>query len=231
MIFCIFECFQVWAVLKPGFLALLEDPFSGKLLDIMVFDTLGLQSTKESSEQLRLAEQVKEQNPLRFGFKITSGDRTVTLRTTSSRKVKEWVKAVDEAGCYSPHRFGSFAPPRGLTSDGSQAQWFVDGHTAFEAIAFAIQNATSEVPFLYPNLHLRIVLNILVLNLKFHLQIFMTGWWLCPELYLKRPFEDHPSLRLDALLETKAKQGVKVCLISLHLRIRFVLLYKQELKI
>ncbi|VVA96594.1 unnamed protein product [Arabis nemorensis] len=182
---------KVWAVLKPGFLALLEDPFSGKLLDIMVFDLSRFQDAKECSEQPRLAEQVKERNPLRYGFNVTSGDRTVRLRTTSCGKVKEWVKAVGEAGCYSPHRFGSFAPPRGLTSDGSQAQWFVDGHTAFEAIAFAIQNATSE--------------------------IFMTGWWLCPELYLKRPFEDHLSLRLDALLETKAKQGVKI----------YILLYKE----
>ncbi|XP_010464093.1 PREDICTED: phospholipase D zeta 2-like [Camelina sativa] len=182
---------KVWAVLKPGFLALLEDPFSGKLLDIMVFDSSLFQDSKEFSEQQHLAEQVKEHNPLRYGFKVTSGDRTVRVRTTSSGKVKEWVKAVKEAGCNSPHRFGSFAPPRGLTSDGSQAQWFVDGHTAFEAIAFAIQNATSE--------------------------IFITGWWLCPELYLKRPFQDHPSLRLDALLETKAKQGVKI----------YILMYKE----
>ncbi|CAN8260345.1 unnamed protein product [Cochlearia groenlandica] len=184
---------KVWAVLKPGFLALLEDPFSRKLLDIMVFDSLGYhyQDTKECTEQPRLAEHVKERNPLRYGFKVTSGDRTVRVRTTSSGKVKEWVKAVDEAGCYSPHRFGSFAPPRGLTSDGSQAQWFVDGHTAFEAIAFAIQNATSE--------------------------IFMTGWWLCPELYLKRPFQDNASMRLDALLESKAKQGVKI----------YILMYKE----
>ncbi|KAK9135062.1 hypothetical protein Syun_014392 [Stephania yunnanensis] len=29
---------EVWAVLKPGFLALLEDPFDTKLLDIIVFD-------------------------------------------------------------------------------------------------------------------------------------------------------------------------------------------------
>ncbi|KAK9107443.1 hypothetical protein Syun_023454 [Stephania yunnanensis] len=31
---------KVWAVLKPGFLALLEDPFDTKLLDIIVFDVL-----------------------------------------------------------------------------------------------------------------------------------------------------------------------------------------------
>ncbi|KAK9087092.1 hypothetical protein Syun_029486 [Stephania yunnanensis] len=31
---------MVWAVLKPGFLAFLEDPFDTKLLDIIVFDRL-----------------------------------------------------------------------------------------------------------------------------------------------------------------------------------------------
>lgn len=48
-------------------------------------------------------------------------------------------------GWCCPHRFGSFAPTRGLTVDGSQAQWFVDGEAAFEAIASAIQDAKSEV--------------------------------------------------------------------------------------
>lgn len=42
------------------------------------------------------------------------------------------------------------------------------------------------------------------------LQIFICGWWLCPELYLRRPFDAHASSRLDASLEMKAKQGVQV---------------------
>ncbi|RZC53911.1 hypothetical protein C5167_012758 [Papaver somniferum] len=36
-----------------------------------------------------------------------------------------------EGGCH-PHRFGSFAPSRGLIEDESQAQWFVDGQAAFQ---------------------------------------------------------------------------------------------------
>lgn len=73
------------------------------------------------------------------------------MRTISSAKVKTWVTAINEAGLRplegwcSPHRFGSFAPIRGLTGDGSQAQWFVDGQEAFEAIASSIQDAKSEV--------------------------------------------------------------------------------------
>lgn len=42
------------------------------------------------------------------------------------------------------------------------------------------------------------------------MQIFICGWWVCPELYLRRPFHSHASSRVDALLEAKAKQGVQV---------------------
>lgn len=71
----------------------------------------------------------------------------------SRSKVKDWVAAINDAGlrppegwCH-PHRYGSFAPPRGLIEDGSQAQWFIDGRAAFEAIASAIEAAKSEVCF------------------------------------------------------------------------------------
>ncbi|KAJ0079809.1 hypothetical protein Patl1_22330 [Pistacia atlantica] len=167
---CCFGCsntwHKVWAVLKPG---------SG----------------------VYLAKQIKESNPLCYAFKVSCGNRTVDLRTTSNGKVKEWIGAINDAGlrphegwCH-PHRFGSFAPPRGLTEDGSQAQWFIDGQAAFEAIASAIEDAKSE--------------------------IFITGWWLCPELYMRRPFHKHSSSRLDALIEAKAKQGVQI----------YILLYKE----
>lgn len=73
------------------------------------------------------------------------------LQTASSIKLKEWINAINDAGlgpndgwCH-PHRFGSFTPPRGLTEDGSQAQWFIDGQAAFESIASSIEAAKSEV--------------------------------------------------------------------------------------
>ncbi|CAI8603501.1 unnamed protein product [Vicia faba] len=187
---------DVWAVLKPGFLALLDDPFNNKPLDIIMFDVLP-SSPGKGETKIYLAEPIKERNPLRYTFKVTSGNRSICLRTISSAKVQTWVTAINEAGLRPmeggccPHRFGSFAPIRGLTVDGSQAQWFVDGEAAFEAIASSIQDAKSE--------------------------IFITGWWLCPELYLRRPFDSFPTCRLDSLLEEKAKQGVQI----------YVLLYKE----
>jgi phospholipase D1/2 len=42
------------------------------------------------------------------------------------------------------------------------------------------------------------------------MQIFICGWWLCPELYMRRPFHTHASSKLDSLLEAKAREGVQV---------------------
>uniref|UniRef100_A0A0D9V062 Phospholipase n=1 Tax=Leersia perrieri TaxID=77586 RepID=A0A0D9V062_9ORYZ len=185
--FCNSSWQKVWAVLKPGFLALLQDPFDPKLLDIVIFDVSPHMDRNEEG-QIALAREIKERNPLHFTFEVSSGGRTIKLRTKSSAKVKDWVSAVNTArrppeGWSHANRFGSFAPPRGLTEDGSVVQWFIDGQAAFNAIASSIEEAKSE--------------------------IFITDWWLCPELYLRRPFCYSESSRLDILLESRAKQGVQ----------------------
>ncbi|KAF5752177.1 Phospholipase D P1 ZETA 1 isoform 1 [Tripterygium wilfordii] len=187
---------KVWAVLKPGFLALLGDPFDTKPLDIIVFDVLPASDGNDEG-RVSLAVEIKEHNPLRHSFKVTCGNRSINLRAKTNAKVKDWVASINDAGlrppegwCH-PHRFGSFAPLRGLTEDGSQAQWFIDGRAAFEAISSSIEDAKSEV--------------------------FICGWWLCPELYLRRPFHANAASRLDALLEAKAKQGVQI----------YILIYKE----
>lgn len=59
----------MWAVLKPGFLALLEDPFDSKLLDIIVFDVLPPSDGNEEG-RVSLATEIKERNPLRYGFMV-----------------------------------------------------------------------------------------------------------------------------------------------------------------
>ena len=48
-------------------------------------------------------------------------------------------------------------------------------------------------------------------------EIFITDWWLCPEIYLKRPAQNRLDYRLDELLIKKAKEGVKI----------YVLLFKE----
>ncbi|VDN02247.1 unnamed protein product [Thelazia callipaeda] len=48
-------------------------------------------------------------------------------------------------------------------------------------------------------------------------EIFIAGWWLSPEIFMKRPPVEGNRWRLDEILKRKAEQGVKV----------FVLLYKE----
>ena len=57
-------------MLKPGFFALMEDPFGTNLLDIIVFDVLPA-SSKDGEDQVHLAEEIKERNPLRYTFKVS----------------------------------------------------------------------------------------------------------------------------------------------------------------
>lgn len=59
----------MWAVLKPGFLALLAHPFDKQPLDIIVFDVLP-GSDANGDGRLSLAIEMKERNPLRHSFKV-----------------------------------------------------------------------------------------------------------------------------------------------------------------
>ena len=52
-------------------------------------------------------------------------------------------------------------------------------------------------------------------------EIYITDWWMCPELFLKRPTDDL-QYRLDKILLKKAKEGVKVY-ISLFKEVEFVI--------
>lgn len=61
---------QVWAVLKPGFLALLDDPFDTELLDIIIFNAPPPSNGNGQCENY-LASQIKERNPLRYTFWVS----------------------------------------------------------------------------------------------------------------------------------------------------------------
>ena len=73
----------------------------------------------------------------------------------------------------APNPFNSFAPKR----QQQYAQWFVNGQSYMAAVAKGILAAKEE--------------------------IFITDWWLSPEILLVRPCEDG-SMRLDNLLGKRA---------------------------
>ncbi|CAH1104900.1 unnamed protein product [Psylliodes chrysocephalus] len=127
------------------------------------------------------------------GFQIQTLSRQITFKCWTRRKSKEWSESLKEVAStfarefVQYNRFHSFAPIRNNIT----ASWFVDGSSYMSAVADAIENAKEEV--------------------------FITDWWLSPEIYLKRPAIVGDYWQLNKVLERKANSGVKV----------YVLLYKE----
>lgn len=63
-------------------------------------------------------------------------------------------------------------------------KWYVDGRDYFWAVSVALEQAKES--------------------------IYITDWWLSPELFLRRPPYYAQEYRLDKLLKKKAEEGVKI---------------------
>uniref|UniRef100_A0A672R4I0 phospholipase D n=1 Tax=Sinocyclocheilus grahami TaxID=75366 RepID=A0A672R4I0_SINGR len=116
--------------------------------------------------------------------------RKLVIKCSSYRQAQWWsheIRSLSERCDFlQTHRFEGFAPPRPDTL----TKWYVNGNGYFSDVADALEQAKEE--------------------------IFITDWWLSPEVFLKRPATG-TYWRLDKILRRKAEQGVKVC----------VLLYKE----
>lgn len=77
-------------------------------------------------------------------------------------------------GFIGENRFLSFAPIR----SSCDASWFVDGSSYMSTVADAMEAA--------------------------HDEIYISDWWLSPEIYMKRPIVEGERWRLDKILQRKA---------------------------
>ncbi|OTF74092.1 phospholipase D1-like protein [Euroglyphus maynei] len=127
-----------------------------------------------------------------FGIRIRNMSRQLVMKCFTAKRAKELADYLNEySRIYAKefvqrNRFGSFVPVR----KSIHSQWFVDGCAYFEAVSQAMEMAKEE--------------------------IFITDWWLSPEIYLQRPSLGF-DWRLDHLLLKKARTGVRI----------FILLYKE----
>uniref|UniRef100_A0A8C3B000 Phospholipase n=1 Tax=Cyclopterus lumpus TaxID=8103 RepID=A0A8C3B000_CYCLU len=126
----------------------------------------------------------------RYGVCFENFTRSLIIRCSSYRQTHWWSHEINRLAETSDflkvQRFEGFAPPR----ENTLTKWYVNGRAYFADLADALEQAKEE--------------------------IFITDWWLSPEVFLKRPATDN-YWRLDEILKRKAEQGVKVC----------VLLYKE----
>lgn len=154
-------------------------------------------------EQIRLVLLFDEQ------FEINSPDLAVSIRVRemivsnlqhvlmlkcpNEEDTQAWVdtikSVVEDTGQIWLHkkRYGSSFPQR----LNSYCQWFVDAKNCWEKTASLIEMAREE--------------------------IFITDWWLSPEVFLRRPMAEGNHWRLDYTLKRKAESGVRI----------FILIYKE----
>nr|CAB3264933.1 phospholipase D1-like [Phallusia mammillata] len=118
---------------------------------------------------------------------LNNTSRSLMLDCGSDRQALDWKKAIEhcvkntsDGLTESEIRLGSFAPQR----PDSYAHWFIDGREFMATVADSIEKAREE--------------------------IFITDWWLSPEIYMKRPMTQGDHWRLDKLLQRKADEGVKI---------------------
>uniref|UniRef100_A0A671Q524 Phospholipase n=1 Tax=Sinocyclocheilus anshuiensis TaxID=1608454 RepID=A0A671Q524_9TELE len=129
----------------------------------------------------------------KHGVRIDSLSRTLVLKFTSYRHARWWGQAIDDfvrkygSNFLKGHRFGSFANEQ----KNIPSKWYVNGKQYMEDVANALEEAEEE--------------------------IFITDWWLSPEIFLKRPVVEGNRWRLDSILKRKAQKGVRI----------FVMLYKE----
>ncbi|XP_012495681.1 PREDICTED: phospholipase D1 isoform X1 [Propithecus coquereli] len=135
----------------------------------------------------------KKETETKYGLRIDNLSRTLILKCNSYRHARWWAGAMEEfiqkhgTNFLKDHRFGSYA----AIQENILAKWYVNAKGYFEDVADAMEEAEEE--------------------------IFITDWWLSPEIFLKRPVVEGNRWRLDCILKRKAQQGVRI----------FIMLYKE----
>ncbi|XP_075403142.1 phospholipase D1 [Tenrec ecaudatus] len=130
----------------------------------------------------------KKETETKYGLQIDNLSRTLVLKCNSYRHARWWGGAIDEfiqrhgANFLIDHRFGSYA----AVQENTLAKWYVNAKGYFEDVADAMEEAQEE--------------------------IFITDWWLSPEIFMKRPVVEGNRWRLDCILKRKAQNGVRICI-------------------
>ena len=125
---------------------------------------------------------------------IKNRSKSLVLKFKTAQIQKEWFDKLvfmiqETAACFYDNNllvYDSFAPQR----SNQMCKWYINAWLYMEHAMKALNEAKEE--------------------------IYIADWWLCPELYLKRPLSDLQH-RLDQILFKKANEGVKI----------YILLFKE----
>ncbi|KAJ3730986.1 phospholipase D [Lentinula guzmanii] len=118
-------------------------------------------------------------------FFIANSQMRLKLFARNQRQMLQWITAFEKAAAASHFTGGNRFESFAPIRLNVATQWLVDGRDYFWNLSRAILMAKES--------------------------IYIHDWWLSPELQLRRPNKDR--YRLDKLLESKAREGVKIFII------------------
>jgi len=175
---------RYWAVLKNSSLSFYDSRACQKLVNVISFQPSSVVSDALVSTGSR------------HGMVIVDTCWMAEMKCDTQIQQKQWVAMIKSAivQCpwvekdrfkYEPRNSGSLMTHGSMSSF---AQWFITPRDLWENIHDSLLAAKRVV--------------------------YIAGWWISPEIYLKRPNGKFPESRLDKVIEKIAKRGVKVYLLQ-----------------
>ncbi|KAI9486219.1 MAG: hypothetical protein EXX96DRAFT_626299 [Benjaminiella poitrasii] len=184
-----------WFIVRESYVVCIDDPSENKVYDVFLFDQqfnvhrLGFFGNKHKNHKKWSIALVNASHwtSKKSTLCLTNMQGAYQFRAKDEHQAKQFEHSIQTLSQQSvwckPNRFDSFAPIR----HNVPAAWFVDGRDYLWDVSVALDNAKEC--------------------------IYIHDWWLSPELFLRRPANEHQEWRLDRLLKRKADQNVKIYII------------------
>lgn len=181
-----------WFAVRHSYIVCVDSPEDMIIYDIFMVDSSFQIQTKKrlrdkKPEDIVQAAKETTSHPQNHTLKLYNSERKLKLLAKNERQLHQFEESIrfmaQNTIWAKPKRFDSFAPVRSNVS----AQWLVDGRDYMWNVSRAISMAKDV--------------------------IYIHGWWISPELYMRRPAAISQKWRLDRLLQRKAQEGVKIFVI------------------
>ncbi len=182
-----------WFAVRHSYIVCVGSPEDMIIYDVFMVDSsFQIQTSKkrlrdQSSKEMVTATKESASHPQHHSLKLYNSERKLKLLAKNERQLHQFDESIrfmaQNTIWTKPNRFGSFAPVRSKVF----AQWLVDGRDYMWNVSRAISMAKDV--------------------------IYIHGWWISPELYMRRPAAISQKWRLDRLLQRKAREGVKIFVI------------------
>ncbi|KAI9805681.1 MAG: Phospholipase D1 [Piccolia ochrophora] len=182
-----------WFLVRHSYIVCVDSPEAMNIYDVILVDSdFHMQSNlkrlrDKTPKDIAMSAKESATHPKHHSLRIVNSERKLKLLAKNERQLGQFEDSIrfmsGDTIWGKRHRFDSFAPVRKNVF----AQWLVDGRDYMWNVSRAISMARDV--------------------------IYIHGWWLSPELYMRRPAAISQKWRLDRLLQRKANEGVKVFVI------------------